>query len=208
MWSRNVNVCLLQVESLNERATIKHTLPGQIKQERTYSLSSNRTSDFLSESKNSTFLALNGQVMKSLRKLFGPFVYVIPKYSVSLNFQVEFNKAYNVGRIIAKQPSRQAHNNPVEMQCFPLYSILLALNRTTVDFFSLDVEGDELSVLKTIPFYKVNIKMITVEYAHSKGGYRALQKYMALQGYDTLLRMEADNGGVADVIFRKKGLNH
>jgi len=46
--------------------------------------------------------------------------------------------------------------NEVSVQCFPLYSILLALNQLTVDFFSLDVEGDELRVLKTIPFNKVS----------------------------------------------------
>ncbi len=33
------------------------------------------------------------------------------------------------------------------MQCFPLYSLLLALERTTVDYLSLDIEGTELEVL-------------------------------------------------------------
>ena len=41
------------------------------------------------------------------------------------------------------------------------YSILLAANRTTIDFFSLDVEGSELDVLKTIPWDKVDIKVIS-----------------------------------------------
>ena len=48
-----------------------------------------------------------------------------------------------------------------KVQCFPLYSILLAANRTTIDFFSLDVEGSELDVLKTIPWDKVDIKVIS-----------------------------------------------
>jgi FkbM family methyltransferase len=47
----------------------------------------------------------------------------------------------------------------ISVQCFPLYSILLALNRTKVDFFSLDVEGFELDVLRTIPWDKVDIKV-------------------------------------------------
>ena len=41
--------------------------------------------------------------------------------------------------------------------CFPLETILAALNRTQVDYFSLDVEGLELQVLKTINMHKVNI---------------------------------------------------
>jgi len=47
----------------------------------------------------------------------------------------------------------------VDVQCFPLYSYLLALNRTKVDYFSLDVEGSELDVLRTIPFEKLDIRV-------------------------------------------------
>lgn len=47
----------------------------------------------------------------------------------------------------------------VDVQCFPLYSFLLALNVTTVDYFSLDVEGAEYKVLQTIPWDKVDIKV-------------------------------------------------
>lgn len=47
----------------------------------------------------------------------------------------------------------------VDVQCFPLYTYLLALNVTVVDYFSLDVEGSELNVLKTIPFDKIDIKV-------------------------------------------------
>ena len=37
----------------------------------------------------------------------------------------------------------------------PLYTILLAMGNPTVHFFSLDVEGAEFPVLKTIPWDKV-----------------------------------------------------
>lgn len=47
----------------------------------------------------------------------------------------------------------------VNVQCFPLYTYLLALNKTVIDYFSLDVEGSELNVLKTIPFDKIDIKV-------------------------------------------------
>ena len=42
----------------------------------------------------------------------------------------------------------------------PLYSILLAVGRTEIDFFELDVEGSEYKILKTIPWHKVDIKVI------------------------------------------------
>ena len=35
----------------------------------------------------------------------------------------------------------------VALQCFPLYSVLKVLNKTTVDFLSLDVEGAEYEIL-------------------------------------------------------------
>ena len=92
------------------------------------------------------------------------------------------------------------------MQCFPFYSVLKALNRTRVDYFSLDVEGDELSVLKTIPWGLVDIRMLTVEYIHDKGKHGELQKYMEKVGYNTVLKMQRDDGGVNDLIFQKRGL--
>jgi len=44
------------------------------------------------------------------------------------------------------------------VECFSLYSVLKALNMDTVDFFSLDVEGHELQILKAIPYNLLNIK--------------------------------------------------
>lgn len=46
-----------------------------------------------------------------------------------------------------------------EVQCFQLYSILLALNRTEIDYLSLDVEGAEWSIIQNIPFDKIKIKV-------------------------------------------------
>ena len=43
--------------------------------------------------------------------------------------------------------------------CLPFYSVLLAMGNPVVDYFSLDVEGAELQILKTIPWDKVNIKV-------------------------------------------------
>jgi hypothetical protein len=45
------------------------------------------------------------------------------------------------------------------VQCFHFYSLLLAANIITVDYFSLDIEGQEFNVLKTIPWRRVDIKV-------------------------------------------------
>ena len=46
----------------------------------------------------------------------------------------------------------------VQVQCFPLYSILLAVGRTRVDFLSLNVEGAELQVLSTILWHRLILR--------------------------------------------------
>ena len=50
---------------------------------------------------------------------------------------------------------RSPTDKSVKMQCLPLYTLLLALGNPTVHYFSLDIEGAEFPVLKTIPWDKV-----------------------------------------------------
>lgn len=47
--------------------------------------------------------------------------------------------------MLAAYRSRQSSNARL-VPCFPLHALLVALNQTTVDFLSLDVEGFELEV--------------------------------------------------------------
>jgi len=68
-----------------------------------------------------------------------------------------------MGRIandeVANDEFEKQKSLTVNVQCFPLYTYLIALNVTVIDYFSLDVEGSELNVLKTIPFDKIDIKV-------------------------------------------------
>ena len=63
-----------------------------------------------------------------------------------------------------KSKNNQKQPPKITVQCFPLYSMLLAVGRTHIDYFSLDVEGAELEILRTIPFEKVTIDILTIEY--------------------------------------------
>ena len=58
--------------------------------------------------------------------------------------------------------NRPYRRHTVRMQCFPIYSILMALGNPTVHYFSLDIEGAEFPVLKTIPWDKVDIRYIYI----------------------------------------------
>ncbi|RXG60738.1 Protein Star [Armadillidium vulgare] len=54
--------------------------------------------------------------------------------------------------------------NKTKVYCFPLFTYLLALNRTEVDLVVLDVQGAEEGVLSTIPFDKLHVKAFVVEH--------------------------------------------
>ena len=72
----------------------------------------------------------------------------------------------------------------------PLYSLLLAMGNPRVDYFSLDVEGAEMAVLRTIPWKKLDIRALSVEVAHSDK--RLIKRFMVKQGYRVLARLRAD----------------
>ena len=115
----------------------------------------------------------------------------------------------HVGEIVSNPEKNKKHREKwINVTCFPLYSILLALGNPTVDYFSLDIEGDELTVLKTIPFDKVDIKVLSVEIIHGgeKGdGPNDLDEYMKSQGYTYYGSYKVLIGSV-DHIFVKNDL--
>ncbi|XP_066588426.1 protein Star-like [Prorops nasuta] len=53
---------------------------------------------------------------------------------------------------------------PTRLKCFPLYSILLAYNATTLDYLSLD-SLDAQEVLDTIPWDKIRITMLSIRWS-------------------------------------------
>ena len=55
----------------------------------------------------------------------------------------------------------------IQVQCFPLYSVLKAMGQPKVDYFSLDIEGAEFAVLNTIPWKDVDIDVLGVEVNHA-----------------------------------------
>jgi len=98
---------------------------------------------------------------------------------------VLFDKAGLYGSIIVPGKPRSGDNIPsnqrkiikesiaqirqtLRMQCFPLYSMLKAAGMTKLDYISLDLEGIELEVLKSLPWEKVDINIISLEVTRGK----------------------------------------
>ncbi|CAH1787183.1 unnamed protein product, partial [Owenia fusiformis] len=56
-----------------------------------------------------------------------------------------------------KKTALNQNTTKIVVQCFPFATILKALEWTTVDYFSLDVEGAEEAILNTIPLNDIHI---------------------------------------------------
>eukprot|EP00096_Caligus_rogercresseyi_P014241 TRINITY_DN673_c0_g1_i1.p1 TRINITY_DN673_c0_g1~~TRINITY_DN673_c0_g1_i1.p1 ORF type:complete len:306 (-),score=87.01 TRINITY_DN673_c0_g1_i1:282-1199(-) len=86
---------------------------------------------------------------------------------------VEFDASGLHGGIIGKDGEEPGNDmdkavdrRKIRVQCFPLFSILMALGNPTVHYLSLDIEGAELPVLRTVPFDDVDIKLMGIESNH------------------------------------------
>ena len=117
--------------------------------------------------------------------------------------QVFFKQDFNVGKISADnvQDKKETGIGEVRVQCFPFYSLLSAMNVKVVDYFSLDVEGMELQVLQTIPFDKIRINVLSVEYIHDSEGSGEIIKFMESKNYRVVTKVTNGNNLANDLIF-------
>ncbi|XP_030768349.1 protein Star [Sitophilus oryzae] len=87
------------------------------------------------------------------------------------------------------------------VKCFPLYSLLLAMNYKSVDFLSVESSGTELQVLETIPFNKVKIEVISVDVRENDSEIGTIKKFLATKNYKF---MEKFNSNYMFVLNRVK----
>ena len=102
-----------------------------------------------------------------------------------VNVKVPYLESWGaLGELNVDNPKKERSDDMV-VPCFPFETLLLALSRTTVDYFSLDVEGFELDILKTIQFHRPNITLLSVEHVHGRAGKEAYKQFMTSTGYST-----------------------
>lgn len=83
----------------------------------------------------------------------------------------------------------------VTTQCFSLMDILDMIGQRHIDYFSLDVEGAELYILKSLDWKKLDINYFTIETDQHRDGILA---FMDMHGYDWRHRILGDD------IFKKR----
>ncbi|TRY76846.1 hypothetical protein TCAL_06874 [Tigriopus californicus] len=151
---------------------------------------------------------------KSIPKILskGRKSYVVPHCLATKNItmKVSYGSYFNLGRIVDESPGKK-DKEVVDVMCLPLFAILNALKVPQVDYFSLDVEGNELDVLKTIPWDEVNILALSVEFthigeSHTTGTKSELQSFMESKGYRIVSKVTNGHQLANDFIFAKNGL--
>ncbi|XP_011259093.2 uncharacterized protein LOC105253039 isoform X3 [Camponotus floridanus] len=127
-----------------------------------------------------------------------------------------FLMARNIGHL--HEPENTTENVPantldvaymgehIRVQCFPLILYIAALKIKTIDYFSLDIEGNEIDVLETIPFNEVDIKALSVEYIHNPKGQKYLIDMMEQRGYYVYSFVKQMDNLANDIIFVKRNM--
>jgi hypothetical protein len=88
------------------------------------------------------------------------------------------------------------------VQCFPLASLLTALDVKHVDYLTLDVQGVEFKILRTLPFDdSLVIDHIQVEIDMVAEGEKTLQTFLEQRGYELVFKHKRD------LLFRRKLTN-
>ncbi|XP_059468758.1 protein Star-like [Neocloeon triangulifer] len=117
---------------------------------------------------------------------------------------VNFYQASNLGKIMGSEEETDSVKF-VKVLCIPFTTLLLATGVKRIDYFSLDVEGNELDVLKTIDFSRFDIRTLSVEYLHDKEGKNAIRNFMEEAGYSVHSVIVRRLNRANDFIFIKNG---
>ena len=80
---------------------------------------------------------------------------------------MEMDEDVNLPVVSSLSGARERHGLPghypqsvrkIRVLCLPLGEILVALDLTTIDFWSVDLEGFDLEVLQTFPWKNIDVK--------------------------------------------------
>jgi|GEM_PF-627440 len=91
--------------------------------------------------------------------------------------------------------------NKVMVECVPLADVLDEMGITHVDYISIDVEGSELDVLKSIDFSKVTFDVLVIEDNYRS---KALREFLKEKGYRRHKRIKIDEIFISKSIGGKK----
>lgn len=111
-------------------------------------------------------------------------------YSEMLSGLVDEYDPRHIERIKLEQQLYGGTSITIRVNTFPLQSVLDAHAVVDIDFCSIDTEGSELSVLKSIDFSKVNIHCLVIENGYQQ---TLARDYLSLYGYSLVKKLDWDD---------------
>lgn len=136
--------------------------------------------------KNRSCILVNGCISDSSDK---EIFLKISGYSEMLSGIAKNYNQEHLQRIEREIKEYGGNSEEISVQCYRINDLLKKHNFNTIDYCSIDVEGSELEILKSIDFKKANIRVLTVENNYNNEDFK---KYMNSQGYKLKIKLGAD----------------
>lgn len=114
----------------------------------------------------------------------------IEGYAEMLSGLVDEYHSNHQNRIEKELKEHGGTKSEIEVQCFVLSDLLEKHNMLSVDYCSIDTEGNELSILKSIDFEKVTIDVFTVENVYDTD---EILNFMKSKNYKLISRLGGDD---------------
>lgn len=114
----------------------------------------------------------------------------IEGYSMMLSGLSESYNYSHQNRINAEVNSYGGKINKMEMPVFKLQTILDNFNIKDIDYCSIDTEGSEFNIIKSIDFEKTNIKIFSIE---NNYGTDDIKNYLETKGYYLHTKIQWDD---------------
>jgi FkbM family methyltransferase len=114
----------------------------------------------------------------------------IEGYSMMLSGLSESYNLPHQNRINSEVLNHGGKINKLKMPVFKLQTILDDLKVVDVDYCSIDTEGSEFNIVKSIDFDKTNIKIFSIE---NNYGDNQIKEYLESKGYTLYKKLQWDD---------------
>lgn len=113
----------------------------------------------------------------------------IEGYSGSLSGLLNSYNTRHLKRIERELDEFEQKKNTIMVKCTLFDNLLIKYGLTHIDFCSIDTEGSEMAILKSIDFGKTDIDFFVVENNYYGSG---LRKFMFFKGYGLVKKIQFD----------------
>lgn len=115
-----------------------------------------------------------------------------------INHEIKSKKKWMVGP--------QGSGKTIKVPCYTLDDIMNELGRKTIDYWSLDVEGAEPSILANTNFNKFEVGVLTIEHEGRYKSRRKIEKIMTKNGFKRVKKGVQDDFYANPKYFEKHGM--